>query len=148
MQNAAMKLVEAERNGEAFDPQLVIGVRQSYVSLNLDANDTLAVYKANFEKAYIDATEKFYKSRASQILESNGVQNYMTYADAKLSEEEARGRRYLDSNADSLQRVGFFCPLLFQSKWNLLIRLFICSFILFICSIYLFIRSDDGVLRG
>ncbi|VDK30978.1 unnamed protein product [Anisakis simplex] len=30
LQNAAMKLVEAERNGEAFDPQLVIGVRQSY----------------------------------------------------------------------------------------------------------------------
>uniref|UniRef100_F1KWA6 Cullin-5 n=1 Tax=Ascaris suum TaxID=6253 RepID=F1KWA6_ASCSU len=105
LQNAAMRLVEAERNGEAFDPQLVIGVRQSYVSLNLDANDSLAVYKANFEKAYIDATEKFYKSRAAQILETNGVQNYMTYADAKLSEEEARGRRYLDSNADSLQRL-------------------------------------------
>lgn len=30
LQNAAMCLVEAERNGEAFDPQLVIGVRQSY----------------------------------------------------------------------------------------------------------------------
>lgn len=30
LQNAAMLLVEAERNGEAFDPQLVIGVRQSY----------------------------------------------------------------------------------------------------------------------
>lgn len=30
LQSAAMRLVELERNGEAFNPQLVIGVRQSY----------------------------------------------------------------------------------------------------------------------
>ena len=30
LQNSAMKLVSAERNGEAFDSQLVIGVRESY----------------------------------------------------------------------------------------------------------------------
>lgn len=30
LQNSAMKLVHAERNGEAFDSQLVIGVRESY----------------------------------------------------------------------------------------------------------------------
>jgi cullin-5 len=30
LQDAAMKLVHAERNGEAFDSQLVIGVRESY----------------------------------------------------------------------------------------------------------------------
>lgn len=30
LQSAAMRLVELERNGEAFDPQLVVGVRQSY----------------------------------------------------------------------------------------------------------------------
>ena len=30
LQGSAMKLVHAERNGEAFDSQLVIGVRESY----------------------------------------------------------------------------------------------------------------------
>lgn len=30
LQDSAMKLVRAERNGEAFDSQLVIGVRESY----------------------------------------------------------------------------------------------------------------------
>ena len=29
LQNSAMKLVHAERNGEAFDSQLVIGVKES-----------------------------------------------------------------------------------------------------------------------
>lgn len=30
LQSSAMKLVHVERNGEAFDSQLVIGVRESY----------------------------------------------------------------------------------------------------------------------
>ena len=30
LQSSAMKLVHLERNGEAFDSQLVIGVRESY----------------------------------------------------------------------------------------------------------------------
>lgn len=30
LQDSAMKLIFAERNGEAFDSQLVIGVRESY----------------------------------------------------------------------------------------------------------------------
>ena len=34
-----MKLVHAERNGEAFDSQLVIGVRESYVNLCSSAED-------------------------------------------------------------------------------------------------------------
>ena len=33
LQDSAMKLVHAERNGEAFDSQLVIGVRESYGKL-------------------------------------------------------------------------------------------------------------------
>lgn len=34
LQDSAMKLVHAERNGEAFDSQLVIGVRESYGNMN------------------------------------------------------------------------------------------------------------------
>ncbi|KAK6108277.1 Cullin-5 [Brugia pahangi] len=105
LQSAAMRLVELERNGEAFDPQLVIGVRQSYVSLNLSTEDSLAVYKDNFERAYVDDTERFYKFRAPQVLASEGVQSYMMYADTKLVEEEARGRRYLENTADSVKKV-------------------------------------------
>ncbi|VDK84517.1 unnamed protein product [Litomosoides sigmodontis] len=88
LQRAAMRLVELERNGEAFDPQLVIGVRQSYVSLNLNSEDSLAVYKDNFER---------------------GVQSYMVYADTKLGEEEARGRRYLESTTDSVEKLVERC---------------------------------------
>lgn len=51
----------------------------------------------NFEKAYIDSTEGFYKLKAPQYLEVNGVQNYMRYAESKLREEEQRANKYLES---------------------------------------------------
>lgn len=97
LQDSAMKLVHAERNGEAFDSQLVIGVRESYVNLSSDVEDKLKIYRENFEKAYLEATKAFYKLKAPQYLQANGVQNYMRYADGKLKEEEGRARRYLET---------------------------------------------------
>ncbi|XP_063954877.1 cullin-5-like [Lytechinus pictus] len=83
LQESAMALVLAERNGEAFDKQLVIGVRESYVNLCLNSEDRLQIYKENFEKAYLDATESFYKAQAPNYLAENGVQNYMRYVSRK-----------------------------------------------------------------
>jgi len=111
LQDSAMKLVHAERNGEAFDSQLVIGVRESYVNLSSDADDKLKIYRENFEKAYIEATEAFYKAKAPQYLAANGVQNYMKYADAKLKEEEQRAMRYLETRkgCDSVAALTECC---------------------------------------
>ena len=44
-QGSAMKLVHNERNGEAFDSQLVIGVRESYVNLCSNPMDRLQIYR-------------------------------------------------------------------------------------------------------
>ncbi|XP_019639152.1 PREDICTED: cullin-5-like isoform X1 [Branchiostoma belcheri] len=106
LQDSAMKLVHSERMGEAFDSQLVIGVRESYVNLCSDPEDKLKIYKENFEAAYIEATEAFYKAQAPQYLADNGVQNYMKYADMKLKEEEQRAMRYLETRkgCDSVQK--------------------------------------------
>lgn len=109
LQDSAMKLVHAERNGEAFDSQLVIGVRESYVNLCSNSEDKLQIYRENFEKAYIEATEAFYRSKAPQYLEANGVQNYMRYADHKLREEEQRAHKYLESFSGSVQALTECC---------------------------------------
>uniref|UniRef100_T1K5Y1 Cullin-5 n=1 Tax=Tetranychus urticae TaxID=32264 RepID=T1K5Y1_TETUR len=95
LQDSAMKLVHAERNGEAFDTQLVIGVRESFVNLGSNANDK-SIYIENFEKAYIESTESFYHSKAAEYLLSYGVQSYMVWADSKLKEESTRGAKYLE----------------------------------------------------
>jgi len=109
LQDSAMKLVHAERNGEAFDSQLVIGVRESYVNLCSNPEDKLQIYRENFEKAYMEATEAFYKMKAPQYLQANGVQNYMKYADAKLREEEQRAQKYLESCSGSVQVLTDCC---------------------------------------
>ncbi|KAK9498548.1 hypothetical protein O3M35_003156 [Rhynocoris fuscipes] len=109
LQDSAMKLVHAERNGEAFDSQLVIGVRESYVNLCSNPEDKLQIYRENFEKAYIDATESFYKMKAPQYLQANGVQNYMKYADIKLREEELRAQKYLEPCSGSVQVLTDCC---------------------------------------
>lgn len=53
LQDSAMKLVHAERNGDAFDSQLVIGVRESYVNLCSSNDDKLKIYRDNFEASYL-----------------------------------------------------------------------------------------------
>lgn len=58
LQESAMKLIQAERNGEAFDSQLVIGVRESYVNLCSNNDDKLEIYRSNFENAYLQATSE------------------------------------------------------------------------------------------
>uniref|UniRef100_A0A8K9UTB4 Cullin-5 n=1 Tax=Oncorhynchus mykiss TaxID=8022 RepID=A0A8K9UTB4_ONCMY len=100
LQDSAMKLVHAERLGEAFDSQLVIGVRESYVNLCSNPEDKLQIYRDNFEKAYLDSTERFYRTQAPSYLQQNGVQNYMKYADTKLREEEKRAVRYLETRRE------------------------------------------------
>lgn len=106
LQSSAMKLVRAERNGEAFDSLLVIGVRESYVNLCSDPDDKLKIYRDNFERAYVEATEQFYQIKATQYLQENGVQNYMRYAFAKLKEEESRAKKYLEPASGSIQAVS------------------------------------------
>ncbi len=105
LQSSAMKLVRAERNGEAFDSLLVIGVRESYVNLCSDPDDKLKIYRDNFEKSYVEATEQFYQVKATQYLQENGVQNYMRYAFGKLKEEEGRAKKYLEPASGSIQAV-------------------------------------------
>lgn len=99
LQDSAMKLVHAERNGDAFDSQLVIGVRESYVNLCSNTDDKLKIYRDNFEASYLQATTAFYRLKASEQLQSNGVQMFMRYADTKLREEEARAQRYLEPSS-------------------------------------------------
>ncbi len=68
--------------------------------------DKLLIYRENFEKTYIEATERFYKTKAPEYLRLNGVENYMKYAETKLKEEEIRAQKYLESCSNSVQSVG------------------------------------------
>lgn len=99
LQESAMKIVHAERNGDAYDAQLVIGVRESYVNLCSNPEDKLQIYRENFEAAYLKATASFYRLKATEQQQANGVLAFMKYADSKLREEESRAKRYLEPSS-------------------------------------------------
>lgn len=62
----------------------------------------MQIYRENFEAAYIQSTEMFYRVKAPEQLAANGVQAYMKYADNKLREEEARTKRYLEPGSNGV----------------------------------------------
>ena len=74
-----------------------------------DPDDKLKIYKENFEKAYLESTVEFYNKQAMDFLVTNGVIQYLTYADSKLKEEEKRALKYLEmtkgSNSIELVRI-------------------------------------------
>ncbi|OXU18518.1 hypothetical protein TSAR_014513 [Trichomalopsis sarcophagae] len=109
LQDSAMRLVRTERNGEVFDSQLVIGVRESYVNLCSNPTDKLEIYRDNFEAAYIEETEAFYWVKAPEHLYMYGVEKYMRYAETKLKEEELRAQKYLEPNSASVQLLMERC---------------------------------------
>ena len=54
------------------------------MNLSSEVLDKLRIYRENFEKAYLEATEEFYKTQAAVYLQENGVQNYMKYVSKRF----------------------------------------------------------------
>lgn len=75
----------------------------------LNPSDRLEIYKENFEAAYIEATEEFYRVKAPEQLIDHGVEHYMRYAEQKLKEEEQRAQKYLEPNSASVQLLMERC---------------------------------------
>ena len=68
--------------------------------MNYPKLDHPQIYRDNFERAYIEATEQFYSVKAPEQLNQHKgcVYSYMKYAEAKLREEEQRALKYLETN--------------------------------------------------
>ncbi|PPR04637.1 hypothetical protein CVT24_011855 [Panaeolus cyanescens] len=97
--SATLRLITQQRNGEVIDQGLVKKVVDSFVSLGLDIADPnkecLDVYKEQFETAFIQATEQYYKKESETFLAENSVPDYLKKAEERLREEENRIERYL-----------------------------------------------------
>ncbi|KAG8738767.1 hypothetical protein FRC10_006484 [Ceratobasidium sp. 414] len=96
---ALLKTIEKERNGESVDTGLVKKVVDSFVSLGLDQNDQskaqLHVYQEEFEKPFIEATERYYSQESATFLQEHSGPKYLKKAEERLREEEDRVERYL-----------------------------------------------------
>uniref|UniRef100_A0A7E4ZYY5 Cullin-5 n=1 Tax=Panagrellus redivivus TaxID=6233 RepID=A0A7E4ZYY5_PANRE len=95
---ATLDLIEKERLNEMVEQSKIVGIRDSYIELNTNDMDRLDLYTREFEAAYLDATATFYRARAADMLEKNGILSYIAYADSKLQEEQQRAEKYLDKS--------------------------------------------------
>ena len=49
----------------------------------------------HFDKPYREASKQFYRKASQEYERNNGIVNYMSWADAKLNEEQRRAEKYL-----------------------------------------------------
>jgi cullin 1 len=98
---AIFQLIERERNGETIDQSLVKRVVDSFVSLGLDDEDinkaSLDVYKEHLETPFLDATEGYYVRESNAFLAENSLSDYLKKVEERLTEEEDRIDRYLNT---------------------------------------------------
>ena len=99
---ALLKQIEKQRNGEVIEASLVKKVVDSLVSLGLDEADTnrqnLEVYRQEFEKPFIEATEVYYTAESDAFVSQNTATDYMKKAETRLKEEEDRVELYLHAS--------------------------------------------------
>lgn len=71
----------------------------SFVSLGLDDlnpnKECLDVYREEFENAFLQATESYYKAESDAYLTENSVSDYLKRVEERLGEEDARVEHYL-----------------------------------------------------
>ena len=99
---ALLRQIEKQRNGEVIEASLVKNVVDSLVSLGLDEADTnrqnLDVYRHEFEKPFLEATEQYYLTESDAFVVQNSATDYMKKAEARLKEEEDRVELYLHAS--------------------------------------------------
>ncbi|KAL3319873.1 Cullin-5 [Cichlidogyrus casuarinus] len=111
LKDCAIKLIQDERNGQVIESRFVIGFRESCVTLSLLFDKNANLYADNFEKAYIENTESFYRIRCVEYIAEQGIRKYMEYAQGKLAEEQQRATKYLETKHefDSVSKLMHAC---------------------------------------
>lgn len=93
---SALKLIQAERNGDIIDPQLIVCLKESFTSVDdLHVNNYVTVWMEHFEDNYKSDTLIYYNSKAREIIRKSGTLDYISWASSKLAEEETRAKLYI-----------------------------------------------------
>ena len=79
---------------------LITVSRKFYVNLCTDDKNHLEIYYNDFEKAYQEATQYKY-------LAANNIRDYMTWADAKLKEQEERVKKHFETSKECTSMAPF-----------------------------------------
>ncbi|CAF3237854.1 unnamed protein product [Rotaria sp. Silwood2] len=102
-----LQLINAERQNEVINTQLISQVIQSYIDLGFTANPSvlennhqitspaLTIYKDYFEEQFLQETKQFYRLKAANLLAHSSVTEYLIQVAQCLDEETYRIQSYL-----------------------------------------------------
>ncbi|OQR80384.1 cullin-5-like, partial [Tropilaelaps mercedesae] len=101
----AINIINAERIGQPTHTDLVISTRNNLLDFVPNTASRLDVYEKHLEKPYLHKLKNTYATQAPAYMAQHGVLKYLQYADQKWTEEEVRGRKYLDDSASTLAKL-------------------------------------------
>eukprot|EP00931_Biecheleriopsis_adriatica_P086206 TRINITY_DN60919_c0_g1_i1.p1 TRINITY_DN60919_c0_g1~~TRINITY_DN60919_c0_g1_i1.p1 ORF type:complete len:756 (+),score=201.17 TRINITY_DN60919_c0_g1_i1:113-2380(+) len=100
---ALLRVINSERQGEHIDQDLVKGVIEIFIDLQLVSPN---VYGTEFEEAFLPATSQYFVIQAQGWLQEDSFPEYLRKAEVALHAEEQRVVNYLHrSTKDKLQHV-------------------------------------------
>lgn len=94
-----LALILKEREGELVDRTLIKDVVAIFVDMGGTRNN-LEVYTADFEEALLHATREFYRVQSASWTEQDSFPDYMSKAEDRLSQEQARVSHYLHPSTE------------------------------------------------
>jgi len=89
---ALLRVINLERQGEHIDQDLVKGIIDMFIDLGIG---NLNVYTAEFEEAFLPATNDYFVRQASGWLSEDSFPEYLRKAEVALNAEEKRVSDYL-----------------------------------------------------
>lgn len=99
IKDAALALVQRERDGEHVDRALLKDVLGIFVEMG--GNSDLSCYEADLEEALLKETATFYSRKAAVWIASDSCPEYMLKAEECLKNEKDRVLHYLHSSSEA-----------------------------------------------
>ena len=103
LRELVLRTIHQERTGEVVDRSQLKNILSMLQELGVQS---ICVYEQDFEGAFIEATENFYRQESQEYILQNTCPDYMRKAEARLQEEQQRVAHYLSSSTEQkLKRV-------------------------------------------
>jgi len=97
IKEAALGLVQRERDGEHVDRTLLKSVLDIFVEIG---NGDLSCYEADFEEALLKDTSTFYSRKAVVWIQADSCPDYMLKSEECLKNEKERVKHYLHPSSE------------------------------------------------
>ncbi|CAM9533464.1 unnamed protein product [Chrysoparadoxa australica] len=97
LKNLLLLNIANERAGQLIDRGLMKTTLNMLVELGVTGT---SVYEEDFEQVFLETSKQFYRAESQEYISCNTCPDYMRKAEARLNEESARARSYLNSSTE------------------------------------------------